>query len=69
MRQIEIKTSRLLRPITLLISLTFAVNSYAAGFYLSEVGTPASVGTAGVGTTVNTRHAGRLDQTSSYDRY
>jgi len=31
-----------------------APTSYGAGFYLSEVGTPGSVGTAGVATTINT---------------
>lgn len=43
--------------ITMLANGFLATNSYAAGFYLSEVGTPASVGTAGVGTTTNTRFA------------
>jgi long-chain fatty acid transport protein len=42
---------------TLMASLCLATNSHAAGFYLSEVGTPASVGTAGVGTTTNNRFA------------
>ena len=32
----------------------FATDSYAAAFYIPEVGTPSSVGTAGVGSTVNT---------------
>jgi long-chain fatty acid transport protein len=51
------KTIRKPRPIvtsiTLLSSLLMAGNSLAAGFYLDEIGTPSSVGTAGVGLVVN----------------
>lgn len=38
----------------LLASALLATDSYAAAFYIPEVGTPVSVGTAGVGSTVNT---------------
>jgi long-chain fatty acid transport protein len=51
------KTIRKPRPIvtsiTLLSSFLMAGNSLAAGFYLDEIGTPSSVGTAGVGLVVN----------------
>jgi long-chain fatty acid transport protein len=49
-----IKPSRTIITIALLSSLLAAENSLAAGFYLDEIGTPSSIGTAGVGLVVNT---------------
>lgn len=51
------KISKLLQILTVAISLLWAESALAAGFYLSEFGTPSSVGTAGVGSTVNTSGA------------
>jgi long-chain fatty acid transport protein len=47
------KPSRIVSLMALLSSLLLAENSSAAGFYLDEIGTPSSVGTAGVGLVVN----------------
>ena len=47
------KSSRTITSITLLSGLLLTENSLAAGFYLDEIGTPSSIGTAGVGLVVN----------------
>ena len=51
------KISKLLQLLTVAISLLWGNAVLAAAFYLSEFGTPSSVGTAGVGSTVNTSGA------------
>ena len=51
--KIRRKSNRTVTSITLLSSLLMAGNSLAAGFYLDEIGTPSSIGTAGVGLVVN----------------
>jgi long-chain fatty acid transport protein len=43
-----------LRPWIISLCLCVPIESFAAGFYLSEVGTPGSLGTAGVANPVNT---------------
>ncbi|MEH6633768.1 MAG: outer membrane protein transport protein [Halopseudomonas aestusnigri] len=48
------KILRLAKLLTIAISLLWGNVVFAAAFYLSEFGTPSSVGTAGVGSTVNT---------------
>jgi long-chain fatty acid transport protein len=47
------KNSKSLPLLAAAITLLWAESVLAAGFYFSEFGTPSSVGTAGVGTTVN----------------
>jgi long-chain fatty acid transport protein len=49
--------SKLLRLLTVAITLLWGESVLAAAFYLSEFGTPSSLGTAGVGSTVNTSGA------------
>ena len=51
------KAPRLLQFFIVIISLLWGESLLAAAFYLSEVGTPSSLGTAGVGTTTNTKGA------------
>jgi long-chain fatty acid transport protein len=51
------KTLKLLQLFIVAISLLWGESVLAAAFYLSEFGTPSSVGTAGVGSTVNTTGA------------
>ncbi len=51
------KISKLHPLLTVAIALLWADSVLAAAFYLSEFGTPSSVGTAGVGSSVNTSGA------------
>jgi long-chain fatty acid transport protein len=51
------KVPRLLQFFIVAISLLWGESLLAAGFYFSEVGTPASMGTAGVANPTNTRGA------------
>ena len=51
------KISKLLQLLAAAIALLWGQSVLAAGFYLSEFGTPSSVGTAGVGSSVNTSGA------------
>jgi long-chain fatty acid transport protein len=51
------KVSKSLQLLTVAITLLWAESVLAAGFYLGEFGTPSSLGTAGVGSTVNTSGA------------
>jgi long-chain fatty acid transport protein len=48
---------KLLQLFIVAISLLWGGSLLAAGFYISEVGTPASMGTAGVGNSTNTEGA------------
>ena len=51
------KISKLLQLLAAAIALLWGQSVLAAGFYLSEFGTPSSVGTAGVGSSANTSGA------------
>jgi len=51
------KIAKFLQLLTVAITLLWAESALAAGFYLGEFGTPSSLGTAGVGSTVNTSGA------------
>lgn len=51
------KISRLLQLFIVALSLLWGESLLAAGFYISEVGTPASLGTAGVANSTNTQGA------------